>query len=170
MDLSWTSSKGEKLSTNYHVPTGNECMTCHQSNSNITPIGTTLRNLNTLVSTSGEQVNQIEHLQSIGLLQSFSIHEIPDIVDYKDESAPMANRARAYLDINCAHCHNPSGWDKANQRRFDFRYELTLDETGIPNKTEKLSRTIETGKMPLIGTTMLHREGVSLINEYLNSL
>ena len=74
--------------------------------------------------------------------------------------------ARAYLDINCSHCHNPDGWEES-KRQFDFRYNVPISQSGIPAKKEKISRTILNRKMPLIGTTMLDEEGVTLILDYL---
>lgn len=89
---------------------------------------------------------------------------------FKNIEASLSERARAYLAMNCAHCHNPSGWEKSNQRRFDFRYEIPLDQTGILYKREKILRTLVNGRMPFIGTSMLDEEGINLINDYLKNL
>jgi mono/diheme cytochrome c family protein len=72
--------------------------------------------------------------------------------------------------MNCAHCHNPNGWDKSTQRRFDFRYETPLGQTGILRKEQKIVNTMIRGKMPFIGTTMLDSEGISLLREFTESL
>lgn len=169
-DVSWVNTKGKNLSTLYKIPSQNECGTCHQSNSKLTPLGPNLRNLNRIVAKNHTSINQISHLQTIGILDDFAIGSLPSMVNYKDLSATLEERGRAYLEMNCAHCHNPNGWEKSNQRRFDFRYEISLGQTGISDKREKILRTIANGRMPFIGTSMIDEEGIQLIRDYLKGL
>jgi len=136
----------------------------------MSPIGPTLLNLNKTVRRNGSEINQLAHLQSLGLLEQFSITDIPEMVDYKDLNASLSDRGRAYLAINCAHCHNPKAWDIPAEKDFDFRYENPFDLTGIQNGKDKISRNVINQEMPFIGTTMLDEEGVALLVEYLNSL
>ena len=98
------------------------------------------------------------------------ISNIDNIVDYKNPEASLTERSRAYLDMNCAHCHNPKGWEASAQRPFDFRYETLLEQTGILRKKEKVVNTMMRGKMPFIGTTMLDEEGIELLKEFTESL
>lgn len=168
--VSWIDENGISRSTMYHIPTENECMTCHQSNSKMTPLGPTLLNLNRNVERNGNTLNQITHLQNSGLINHFSVHQIGQMVDYNDLNASLEERGRAYLAMNCAHCHNPNGWEGATEREFDFRYETLLDDVGIRFEEEKIKRALLDREMPLIGTTMLDEEGVNLIIEYLESL
>lgn len=168
--ISWINSMGNNRSTNYLIPTENECMTCHQSNSSMTPIGPTAINLNKLVSRNGTEINQLEHLQEVSILNNFSIHEIPTIADYKDLSASLSDRGRAYLSINCAHCHNPNAWNIPAEKDFDFRFETSLQESGILNGKERIKRNMINQEMPFIGTTLLDQEGLTLMLEYLDSL
>ncbi|MEL7534414.1 MAG: hypothetical protein AAFN10_24120 [Bacteroidota bacterium] len=168
--VNWISADGSSQSTLYHVPSQNECMTCHQSNSSISPIGPTLRNLNRMVERNGTELNQLLHLQAVGALNDFDVNQVSKIVDYNDASAALSERGRAYLDINCAHCHNPSGWDYATERQFDFRYETPLEQSGILFEEEKISNALLDREMPFIGTTILDQEGVNLMIEYLESL
>ncbi len=168
--VSWLDAKGERRSTLYHVPSKKECATCHQSRSTVTPLGPTLRNLNREVERNGVMVNQIRHLQSVGIFNEFSVEEISQIADYKNANLPLEERGRAYLAMNCAHCHNPDGWEAASNRRFDFRYETPLHATGIASQPEKISRALLNGRMPFIGTTLLDEEGVNLVKAYLEGL
>lgn len=168
--VSWINLQGNNRSTLYHVPTQNECMTCHQSNSTMSPIGPALLNLNKTVNRNGTELNQLAHLQSLGLLEQFSVTDIPQMVDYKDLNASLSARGRAYLAINCAHCHNPSAWNTPAEKDFDFRYEIPFNQTGIQNGKDKVSRNVINQEMPFIGTTMMDEEGVALLIEYLNSL
>ena len=168
--VSWINAAGISQSTLYHVPSQNECMTCHQSNSAISPIGPNLRNLNRMVERNGTNLNQLIHLQAVGVLNDFDIGQVSQIVDYKDASVSLSERGRAYLDMNCAHCHNPSGWDYATEREFDFRYEMPLAQSGILFEEEKITHALLNREMPFIGTTILDEEGVNLVIEYLESL
>lgn len=168
--VSWINSKGNELSTLYHLPSQNECMTCHQASSKISPIGPTLLNINKTVNRDSQEVNQISHLQSLGILQQFSIKEIPDMVDYTDDDQPLHDRGRAYLAMNCSHCHNANAWNIPAEKGFDFRYETPFEYTGIQNGKERISRNVLNGEMPFIGTTMKDQEGIALVVEYLNAL
>ena len=168
--VSWINSQGNNLSTVYHVPTQNECMTCHQTSSKMSPIGPTLLNLNRTVDRDSIELNQLTHLQSIGILEQFSVTDIPQMVDYKDLNASLSDRGRAYLAINCAHCHNPKAWDIPAEKDFDFRHEIPFELSGVQNGKDKISRNVLNQEMPFIGTTMMDEEGVALLIEYLNSL
>lgn len=168
--ISWIDKNGVGRSTMYHIPTENECMTCHQSNSEMTPIGPTLLNLNKTVNRDSIELNQLTHLQSIGILEQFSVADIPQMVDYSDLNASLSDRGRAYLAINCAHCHNPKAWDIPAEKDFDFRHEIPFEFSGIQNGKDKISRNVLNQEMPFIGTTMMDEEGVALLVEYLNSL
>lgn len=168
--VTWISSEGRTLSTVYHVPTQNECMTCHQSNSAMAPIGPTLLNLNQEVQRNGNAMNQLSHMQSIGILNDFPVEQTPKMVDYKDLSKSIVERGRSYLAINCAHCHNPNAWDIPAEKDFDFRYETSLQGSGIENGKDRISRNMIDQEMPFLGTTMLDEEGVALILAYLETL
>lgn len=168
--VNWIDSNGENISILYQVPTENECTTCHQSNSSMTPLGTKLRNLNRLVDRNGITVNQLAHLQSVGILSDFPLIEIPTIEDYPNTTASLNNRARAYLEMNCAHCHNPNAWQEPARQDLDLRYEIALDQTGIIEKSDDIMRSVIEGEMPFIGTTVLDKEGANLIVEYIESL
>ena len=82
----------------------------------------------------------------------------------------MIERGRAYLDIICAHCHNPNGWDATSDREFDFRYEVPLSQTGILYEEDKIINTILEREMPFIGATMLDHEGIGLLLEFMDAL
>jgi uncharacterized repeat protein (TIGR03806 family) len=92
--------QGDPISFNYSVPNQNQCKTCHQAGSALSPIGPKARNLN--------HHEQLENWVSRGLLDSLpaSVLAAPEVFDV---SLPADVRARAWLDINCAHCHKPDG-------------------------------------------------------------
>jgi uncharacterized repeat protein (TIGR03806 family) len=168
--VSWIAENGTNYSTMYHVPSENECMTCHQSKSEVIPLGPTLKNLNRNVERDSAVLNQLSHLQAEGLLSAFSIGEVGKMVDYNDLNASIEERGRAYLAMNCAHCHNPNSWERSAEREFDFRHSTPLNQAGILFEEDKIKRALEDGEMPLIGTTLPDQEGIDLVIEYLDSL
>ncbi len=169
-DVEWISANGTGLKTRYHVPNENECITCHQSNSALSPIGPTLRNLNRTVEREGQFLNQINHLQAKSILRAVDLSKVQSIPDYTNGGASLEERGRAYLDMNCAHCHNPDGWEESSRIDLDLRYETSLDQSGIHLEKDKIIRVLGDGEMPFIGTTVIDHEGVQLVQEYLNSL
>lgn len=168
--VSWINSNGSSVSTIYHVPDENECIACHQSSSATIPLGTKLRNINRIVERNGVSINQISHLQSIGILNDFQVSQVPHIIDYADNSHSLSERARAYMDLNCSHCHHPDAWERPAEENLDFRYETPLNQTGILDEQNDITELVSEGEMPLIGTTIIDQEGVSLIIEYIESL
>jgi uncharacterized repeat protein (TIGR03806 family) len=166
----WTDQNGVSMSIDYTVPSSNDCLVCHQKHQIITPLGPTQRNLNRLVDRGGYEVNQLANLITRGAIDPFTVDSDLTMVDYKEQSASLEDRARAYLAMNCAHCHQPGGWEAASDRDFDFRYTTGLKDSGILYSEEKLSRVLRSGDMPFIGTTMLDHEGIDLILDYLDAL
>lgn len=169
-EISWIDEAGTSRATDYVVPHEGECVTCHQSGGSSDFIGPTLRNLNRSVTRSGDEVNQLEFLVAEGVLDNGDWTSAPSIPDYEDADLPLDSRARAYLDINCAHCHNPGGWDEASRPDLDLRFPTPLNQTGLVRKARDLERQLETGQMPYLGTTLLHDEGVRLVLDYVESL
>lgn len=168
--ISWINTDGNNRSTLYHVPDENECIACHQSSETMIPLGPSLRNLNRMVNRNGADLNQLEHLQSVGILNDFQVSEISKIVDYNDLSASLTDRGRAYLALNCAHCHHPDAWEAAAEKDFDFKYETPFNQTGISREEDKITEALQDEEMPFIGTTILDQEGVDLVVEFLESL
>lgn len=168
--ISWVDKNGSSQSTQYHLPSQNECITCHQSDDVMKPIGPTVRNLNRDVERDVITTNQLDYFMTAGLLESLDPSTEATIVDYKDETQTIQDRGRAYLDMNCSHCHNPAGWERCAQQDLDFRYETSLAESGIQEEKSDIHIAFFTGEMPFIGTTMIDEEGAQLMIEYLESL
>ena len=169
-DVSWIDEAGRRRSTTYAVPHEGECVTCHQSGGVVAWIGPSLRNLDRSVHRGGATVDQLDHLVDRGVLADGDRASAPTMPDHRDPALPLDARARAYLDINCAHCHNPDGWDAASERRFDLRFSTPFDESGIARKADDLVRVLESGEMPYLGTTLLDEAGVRLVLDYIDGL
>ncbi|QFT77174.1 SO2930 family diheme c-type cytochrome [Erythrobacter sp. THAF29] len=105
-----TRPDGSEIS--YRVPNKNQCKTCHSMDGEVIPIGPKARNL------SKEWLAQ--------MVEAGRLSEVPAGSDSMPdwavrEGADTAALARAYLDVNCAHCHQPGGG--ASNSGLDLRWE-----------------------------------------------
>lgn len=166
----WIDEDGVSRSTLYEIPGEVACVTCHQRAGDVALLGLIPRNLNRPVSRGGQQVAQLEHLQELGVFGGVGDVEVGAMVDFNDTSRSLESRARAYLDVNCSHCHSPDAWGRSAREGFDFRYEVALGESGIAEDSAEIAEALADGEMPFVGTTVLDDEGIALVLEYLDSL
>lgn len=164
----------------YAVPNQNQCKECHQSAGALQPIGPKARNL-------GQPL--LASLVRAGLLDSAPAG--PKLPRWDDQRAPVEARARAYLDVNCGHCHSRAGmasnsglyltWEEADPvargvgktpvaaGRGSGGLEVAI-APGEPDKSILLYRMASTEPgvaMPELGRAMAHKEGVALVREYI---
>ncbi|HCX56918.1 MULTISPECIES: hypothetical protein [Sphingobacterium] len=169
--VSFLDSKGDERQTNYIIPSRNDCMACHRQGNQLFPICPKIRNLNRIIGHDGDSIQQLVQLTKQGALDLKSFKSFTNLPSYDDLAQSTASRARAYLEINCAHCHNPKG--TAYMTMLDLRYESPMHETGIWLKQAKIigrMSTLGEMHMPQKGTTVLHDEGILLIKTYLKTL
>ncbi|RKH56053.1 SO2930 family diheme c-type cytochrome [Corallococcus llansteffanensis] len=193
--------EGKSRSFEYSVPSKNQCLICHhlQDEAGVQvmhPIGVKARYLHHPNTYGGVERDQLEYLASLGKLDGLPpAAELPKAPDAFDPSASdLSTRARTYLDINCAHCHNPKGTAGITSRLFlniDNADLFTLGECKRPgsagsgvggtfdivpgNHAESIlwyrMHTEESGKMmPQIGRVVHHAEGSKLIADWIDSL
>lgn len=166
--VNYINEKGEPLVLAYHVPSNRECATCHLNNEQLTPIGPKLRNFNISIETALGTINQLSYFQKIDMLNDFEIANLPATPDYHDADLTSELRARAYLDINCGHCHYPDGY--ASDTELILDYGIALEESNIESRKGDIISNLNEGKMPYLGTSILDEEGIQLIKEFLNNL
>ena len=169
--VSFVDNKGVERQTNYIIPSRNDCIACHRQGNHLFPIGPKIRNLNRILVHDRDTIQQLQHLKNRGVLDLKSKIDFSALPSYDELNQSTPQRARAYLEINCAHCHNPKG--TAYMTMLDLRYESPLNETGIWLKQAKIvgrMSTLGEMHMPQKGTTVLHDEGIVLIKSYLQSL
>jgi uncharacterized repeat protein (TIGR03806 family) len=171
-EAKWITPDGNRKSTKYKIPSLAECTTCHQSSDKVVPLGLELANMNVDIRIDSESVNQIDHLKNKGLFHASQLPQIDSFPKWNDTKKPLDRRARAYLDVNCSHCHTKSGF--AGYTTLQLDYEIPLAQTGINKNKKSIRNRLKSKwkgeKMPLIGTTVIHDEGVELIEQYLNQL
>ena len=170
--VSWIDINGQSNSTNYEIPSNNQCFTCHRTDVIKHPLGIKLRSLNLTINGT----NQLQDLKDNGLLVGLADVSNISILPKWDDSFnySLEERGRAYMDINCAHCHAEGGYCEA-QSPLRLNFETSFDDSNISSQKGsiifRVSSDFQPGlTMPWIGTTLLHDEGVELILEYLNSI
>jgi len=191
-NVSWVRN-GTTMSANYRLPSGTECLICHKFQSNPIPIGIKPQNLNKSLEYADGNMNQLEKWMSMGYLDGPIPSNIVTTVNYLDESKPLKERLRSYLDINCAHCHQENSHCDYRPMRLAFSETESSENIGVcvppdefinaslinivtPNNVSKsmmhfrLSSAEESSRMPLLGRTLVHQEGVDLLTQYIESI
>jgi len=97
----------------WSIPPDDQCPVCHTEAAGRT-LGLTLAQLNRdfRYPTTGRSANQLATLVNAGVMDHDGLDRptaLPAMAAPDDPSAPIDERARAYLDTNCAHCHRPGG-------------------------------------------------------------
>ncbi|SRX54233.1 fibronectin type III domain-containing protein [Aequorivita sp. CIP111184] len=169
--ISFIDANGNTQNVNYQIPSKQDCFTCHNNNTTTSPIGLKLRNLNFIPSYTNQ--NQLNYFGGLGLLQGVNSGNTSVLPNWEDENLLIEDRARAYMDVNCAHCHQPRG-SVPPGFMLDFRLETAFPDTGIyANRGEIIARfqsTLPTYRMPQLGRTVIHGEALQMLNEYIDSL
>ena len=181
MPVSFVDARGGTHTISYAVPNRNQCRTCHQRDEVLTPIGPQLRNL---------QLTPRLRAAFLGgdVTQTYALPS------WDDAGAPLVARARAYLDVNCAHCHHPHG--SASSSGLFLEYDRPMGmATGVwkrptaagrgsgsleyaivpgdPARSILLYRMRSTDPgiaMPELGRSLVHDEGVALIEHWIAAM
>ena len=114
VSLELVDDEGKRESVDYQVPDQNQCASCHATDNKtraLHPIGPKARHLNRDFAYASGRENQLAHLSRIGYLTGAPVpKQAPRNADWRDAAhASLEDRARAYLDVNCGHCHSPTG-------------------------------------------------------------
>ncbi len=182
------SHEGETIS--YRVPNANQCKGCHMRDGAITPIGPKARNLNHDFAYAEGAANQLAAWVERGHLDEAP--NPPASADWRD--GDLDARARAYLDVNCAHCHRRDGpasnsglfltYGEADRTAQGYRKRpvaagrgsggLEFDiAPGEPDASIMIYRmeSLEPGvMMPELGRSLPHPEGIALIREWIAAM
>lgn len=111
MNVTFTNHDGKRIEHKYFEPNANQCLLCHSEDGNYVPIGPNARNLNRDGLSNWHGQNQLRGWTTAGILKGTPpAKSLPELPDYQDrQTGSNSERARAWLDVNCAHCHNPKG-------------------------------------------------------------
>lgn len=195
LPMSWIDEAGETRSIQYVVPNKNQCKGCHSFDKTFSPIGPKARHLNKNFTYASGTENQLVYWQAHGLLSGAPAPaDAPRVPAMDDLTASLNDRARAYLDINCAHCHRLEGpgstsglflttWETnktawgyrkrpvaAGRGSGGFAYDI---DPGKPDQSILIYRLQSTDPgvmMPEVGRTTVHGEGLALLRDWINEL
>lgn len=182
-----TRPDGQRIDISYAVPNKNQCKECHSSAGAVVPIGPVAANM------------AIAPDKAAAFRRRIDWAAAPISADGPVWNDPVTGsldqRARAYLMVNCAHCHNPRG--SASNSGLFFNYAAAADRTstglykrpvaagrgsggrefdiapGQPDQSIMVHRMASTEPgvaMPEVGRSMVHEEGVALIRAWISSL
>ncbi len=115
----------------WYYPSPSDCLQCHTAVANYV-LGANARQLNrTQTYSNGVTDNELRALNRAGLfnpaIDEASITNIEALSALTNLSASYQQRARSYLDANCAQCHQPGGTGPT----FDARYDTPLAQQNI---------------------------------------
>lgn len=190
-----TKTVGDQI---WRYPSRAQCMSCHTApNGNYAAervLGLETAQINRDFIYPGNLIaNQIQTLASVGYFDTdpgphAGLVTMPNPLD---GNANTTDRARAYLHPNCANCHQPNGPTSGN---MDFRFSTDWADSGYCNVAPshgdfdiadarllkpgaaqdsiiplRMQRT-DAHRMPPLGVDIVDAQGVSVINEWINSL
>src|SRR5581483_2406756 len=172
-----------------------DCLTCHTPVANhVLGVNTRQLNGNFSYPSSGQTDNQLRALNHLGLLypafDEGAISNFARLSPLTNSTASLEQRARSYLDANCAQCHQPGGAGIT----FDARYDIPLAGQHITNFPaafalgydgacivkpkdvwrsilwERMSATNAAIKMPTLARNLVDTNAVQVMAAWINSL
>jgi uncharacterized repeat protein (TIGR03806 family) len=187
-----TRTGGAQHSQVWSYPSRENCITCHNAKT-AGQLGPKTRQLDSDLRYPGGVVeNQLLHWNRLGLFSpAFDADGPPaflKLARIDDASRSLEDRARSYLDVNCAQCHRPGG----TVANFDARYQTPLSaqnliegpvliDQGIdrprvvsphdPWRSMIIRRTDtnDDTRMPPIARHTIDAKGVALLREWIAS-
>jgi len=185
----------------YRVPNVTQCSQCHgnalEPARGSLPIGPTARLLNKTYPYPTGAENQLVHWQAQGILDvtAGEIAVAPRLPVWDDPTdGTLDQRARAYLESNCAHCHSPTGRARfsglfleadrplgfavgvckppvaAGIGAGDDLYDIVPgapDDSILVFRMEDLRPAV---RMPELSKAIVHAEGVALVRSWVLGL
>lgn len=144
----------------------------------------------------GDSINQLAKWLSLGRVVNMpDLKNVPQLPVWTDENKfSLEQRARAYLDVNCAHCHSKGG-DAYNTGLFlDYDVKISshlgidkapvsagggaggLDFDVVPGDAKHSillyrMNSVDPGTaMPELARSIIHKDGVDLIRQWINNM
>ncbi|AXQ30948.1 hypothetical protein D0B54_20690 [Solimonas sp. K1W22B-7] len=194
----------------YAIPNAGACLVCHSGDdleAGSPPIGPKVRNLNrdNVFPDVAGPMNQLAYMKMKGYLdlpgepaslEKMARFDVPGSSGATaDSPEDIHQRARAYLEVNCMHCHNPAGNAQnsglhlesftepmgqgngvckvpiAAGKAADFgTYDIqpgSAAESILPNR---VASTQAGSKMPPLARSVMQVEAVDLLNRWVNGV
>jgi uncharacterized repeat protein (TIGR03806 family) len=184
---------GEVRKQTWYYPSPPDCLACHNAKTSGV-LGVKTRQMNRAFTyPSGVTDNEIRAWNHAGLFTP-EVHDadlatLPTLAAADDVTRSVQDRARSYLDANCAQCHRPGG----TVAFFDARYGTPLENQGLINGPVLINQgidrprvisphdiwrsiiymrvnTVDDIKMPPIGRETIDQQSVRLLQDWITSL
>ncbi|MFT7197272.1 MAG: putative repeat protein (TIGR03806 family) [Marinoscillum sp.] len=194
--VSWTDLNGTLRQVNYSVPNLGQCKSCHELSGRMSLIGPTARQLNKAYTYSSGPSNQLDYWSAHGMLTGLPEISARPLLPIWDDpnTGSLAERSRAWLEINCAHCHRPEGPAKNTGLYLTYNesdpYKLGIMKPPVaagrgsgglkfgivPSKPEesilyhRIASTDPGVMMPEVGRKLTHEEGILLIKNWIAAM
>jgi len=177
----------------YFVPNENQCAACHTTvhpDGDMHPLGALFSQLNVGASEIDSGIaSPLEQMVQNGWLSDEQV--FPHSESWQDPSASLEDRALAYLNMQCGHCHNPEGAADTSGLILDNSQTLAINRgvckppvaagggagnlrySIVPGQPEEsiLLYRMRSAKpdemMPELGRSLIHSEGVDLISRWI---
>jgi uncharacterized repeat protein (TIGR03806 family) len=178
----------------YEYPSQTDCLQCHTTAAGgLLGINTRQLNRSRLFAQTNVMDNQLRAWNHINLFSRDigDAGQYATLPDVADTSRPIDQRARAYLDVNCAQCHRPEGPTPSN---LDLRFATPDADTnaigtvpqqgdlGVANaaivapgdrdrsvlwlRIQRLDAT----RMPPLASHLVDESGLALIGDWIDSM
>lgn len=174
----------------YEFPGRGACLECHNSAGRVLGLRTAQANRD--FDYGAVPDNQLRSFDHIGLFSTRldASTGYARLADPADAAAGLSSRARAYLDGNCAQCHQPAGFANTN---MDLRASTAMAQTAtrdvLPQKGDlglaaariiapgarqssvlwERMRRLDGARMPPLATHVVDREAVDLIGAWIDA-
>ncbi|OZG73814.1 hypothetical protein BTA51_08380 [Hahella sp. CCB-MM4] len=196
-----TTPEGEVMTSSYRVPNANQCKSCHANGGLLLPIGPKARLMNKVYAFADEMGlpdggNQLDLMAQLQMLHSApDSAEIPRTPTWNDPGdGTLQARAKAYLDINCAHCHSAGGRAYATglllneEQPVNSTYGVCKSPVAAGRGSGGYSFDIAPGnpdesilvyrmesndpaiRMPELGRSIHHQGGIDVVREWISTL
>ena len=196
LNVSFIDPAGQSINFEYSVPNFNQCKGCHVNQNRMIPIGPKVRLLNHDFDYDDGKMNQLVKWDMLDMISGLpSVSSLPHTPDYNDlESGSIEERARALIDINCAHCHRldapgeTSGLflniEETDPTRLGIykppvaagRGSGNLDYTIVPQYPDqsimiyRMESTAPGMMLPELGRKLVHKEGIELVKKWIQEM
>ncbi len=179
----------------WYYPSPQDCLTCHTPVANyVLGLNTRQLNGNQTYPATGNTDNQLRTLNRLGLFNpafdEAGITNLEKLSALTNLNASLEERARSYLDANCAQCHQPGGAGIT----FDARYDTPLISQKITNYPAAVSLGLDNAcivkakdiwrsviyarmnsvdpatKMPPLARSLVDTNALQVFNDWINSL
>ena len=196
LPVNWIDKNNDYVEIEYSVPNMNQCKGCHVHFNEFKPLGPQLKNLNFIYNYAEAPSNQINKWVELGILESSeSFSNLPQSIDYANpDTGSLDERARSWLDVNCANCHQLGGpaqtsglflrFDQINSKALGIMkppiaagrgsgiHKYTI-VPGYPDESIMVYRINSTDPgimMPELGRKLIHKEGLALIRQWIKEM